>query len=76
MRKDELRKICKLNKSLDINKIEDEDNRLMLFIKSNKKKVKCSRCNNLTKKIHDYLKPTRVVYLSIYDKPVYLIVYK
>ena len=76
MRKDELRKILKLKESLNIIKIEDEDNKLLVSIRSNKKKVRCPYCNEFSSKIHDYLKPTRVDYLSIYEKPVYLIVYK
>ncbi|MBR2827718.1 MAG: transposase, partial [Bacilli bacterium] len=76
MKKEELKKILKLDERIDIIKIENEDNKLLVSIRSNKKKVRCPYCNEFSSKIHDYLKPTRVDYLSIYEKPVYLIAYK
>ena len=76
MKKEELKKILKLDERIDIIKIDDEDNKLMVSIKSNKKKVRCPYCNEFSSKIHDYLKPSRIDYLNIYDKTTFLIAYK
>ena len=76
MKKEELRKILKLGESIEIMKIENLDNRIMISIKSNKKKVRCPHCNEFSNRIHDYLKPSRIDYLSIYGKNTYLIAYK
>ena len=76
MKKEELRSILKLDKSIDVISVEEETNRIMISIKSNKKRTRCPRCNKFSNKIHDYLKPSRVDYFSIIGLNTYLIAYK
>lgn len=76
MKKSDLKKMFKLNSSIDIVDTEITDNRIIISIKSNKKKARCPYCNSFSSKIHDYLKPSRIDYLSIYEKSTYLIAYK
>ena len=76
MNKNEIKKLLKLKSDIAITNIEVMDNKILISVKSEKKKVRCTRCNFFSNKVHDYLKPSRVDYLKIFDKPIYLIVYK
>ena len=76
MKKDDVRKLLRLNDMIDILSVEEENNRITVFIKSMKKKVRCPRCNEFSNKIHDYLKPSRIDYLTISGLHSYLIAYK
>ena len=76
MKKNELRRVLRLNEDIDIISVEEETNRIMISIKSNKKKVRCPLCNEFTNKIHDYLKPSRIDYLNTAGVNTYLIAYK
>ena len=76
MKKDELRRALRLNEDIDIISVEEETNRIMISIKSNKKKVRCPLYNEFTNKIHDYLKPSRIDYLNTAGVNIYLIAYK
>lgn len=76
MKKEEIKKILKLSENISIIKIENTDNRIMISIKSNKKKVRCPHCNQFSSRIHDYLKPSRIDYLNIAGMNTYLIAYK
>lgn len=76
MKKEDLRKILKLSENIDIISVEEENNRIMVSIKSNKKKVRCPRCNQFSSRIHDYLKPSRIDYLNAVGINTYLIAYK
>ena len=48
----------------------------MISIKSNKKKQRCPHCNEFSNRIHDYLKPSRIDYVSNTGVNTYLIAYK
>ena len=76
MKKEELRKILKLSESIDVISVEEENNQVMISIKSNKKKVRCPYCNQFSSRIHDYLKPSRIDYLSTVGVNTYLIAHK
>ncbi len=76
MKKEDLRKILKLSENIDITSVEEENSRIMISIKSNKKKVRCPRCNQFSNRIHDYLKPSRIDYLNVAGINTYLIAYK
>ena len=75
MKKEEIRTLLGLDATIDIVKVESlkEKGR---NIKSNKKKAKCTKCNNFSNKIHDYLKPCKITYLKNSGEDTYLIVYK
>lgn len=76
MKKEDLRKVLKLDANIDIIKVENTDNRVMISIKSSKKKIRCPHCNQFSSKIHDYLKPSRIDYLNTTGTNTYLIAYK
>ena len=80
MKKDDLRRILNLDGTLDITKVEvkkeDGKNNKYVYLKSNKKKARCSKCNNFSSKIHDYLKPMKITYLKNSGEDTYLIVSK
>ena len=76
MKKEELRKILKLSESVDVISVEEENNRVIISIKSNKKKVGCPYCKRFSSRIHDYLKPSRIDYLSTAGVNTYLIAHK
>ena len=76
MKKEELRKILKLSESVDVISVEEENNRVIISIKSNKKKVRCPYCKRFSSRIHDYLKPSRIDYLSTAGVNTYLIAHK
>lgn len=76
MKKEDLRKLLKLSCNIDIISVEEANNRIMISIKSNKKKVRCPHCNQFSNRIHDYLKPSRIDYLNIAGVNSYLIAYK
>jgi len=80
MKKDDVRKILNLDGTLDITKVEVNKekgkNYKYVYVKSNKKKARCSKCNNFSNKIHDYLKPMKITYLKNSEEDTYLIVSK
>ena len=80
MKKEEMRALLSLEATIDIVKVEilKEKGRNVKYvhIKSNKKKVRCTKCNNFSNKIHDYLKPCKITYLKNSGEDTYLIVYK
>ena len=80
MKKDDIRKILGLDDSIDIANVEEsnENGKLIkyVYIKKNRKKVRCPKCNNFTHRIHDYLKPSKVTYLNNSGIETYLIVRK
>lgn len=69
-----------LNDSLNIIKVEvlKESNNEVTYvhIKSNKKKSRCTKCNQFSNKVHDYLKPSKITYLKNSGNITYLITYK
>lgn len=80
MKNEEARKLLSLDESINIIKVEIKKEKGMnvkyVYIKSNKKKVRCSKCNNFSDKIHDYLKPSKITYLKNSGENTYLIVHK
>ena len=76
MKKEELRKVLKLDSSILIMKVEDEANKTLVYIKNSKKKARCPKCNCFSSKIHDYLKPVRIDYMKCVGINTYLIAYK
>lgn len=76
MEKDEVKKVLRLEENIAVLKVEEINNKLIVHVKNNKKKVRCPHCNMFSNKIHDYLKPTRVDYGKSIDKYVYLVVNK
>ena len=80
MKKDDARKLLKLDESIDVIKVEVKKEKGMdvkyVYVKSNKKKARCNKCNNFSNKIHDYLKPSKITYLKNSGENTYLIVHK
>lgn len=80
MKKNEVKKLLGFDDSIDIINIESENiggkTIKKVFIKSNKKKVRCPRCGNFSHKIHDYLKPSKITYLKTAGEETYLIIKK
>ena len=76
MKKEEVRKLLGLNSSIDVIRIEEKKGEKYVYIKSNKKKARCKICNNFSKKIHDYLKPSKIKYLKNSGSNTYLVVTK
>ena len=80
MKKEEMRALLSLEATIDIVKVEilKEKGRNVKYvhIKSNKKKVRCTKCNNFSNKIHDYLRPCKITYLKNSGEDTYLIVHK
>lgn len=68
MKKEEARKLLSLDSSIDVIKVETKKeigiNVKYVHIRSNKKKARCSKCNNFSNKIHDYLNPSKITYLK------------
>lgn len=80
MKKDDLRKLLNLDSTIDITKIEIKNEKgktnKLVYVKSNKKKVRCNICGNFSNKVHDYLKPSKITYLKNSGEDTYLIVQK
>ena len=47
-----------------------------VHVKSNKTKARCTKCSQFSHKIHDYLKPSKIIYLDNSGVKTYLMVYK
>ena len=69
MKKEEIRTLLSLEATTDIVKVEilKEKGRNVKYvhIKSNKKKVRCTKCKNFSNKIHDYLKPCKMLFYMV-----------
>ena len=80
MKKEEIKTLLSLDATIGIVKVESlkEKGRNVKYvhIKSNKKKVRCTKCNNFSNKIHDYLRPCKITYLKNSGEDTYLIVHK
>lgn len=80
MKKEDVRKILKLDEGIDVFKVEAKKEKgrdvKYIYVKSNKKKARCIKCNNFSNKIHDYLKPSKITYLKNSGEDTYLIVHK
>lgn len=80
MKKEEIRKLLNLDETLNVIKIETKEEKgkkvKLVSVKSNKNKARCSNCNQFSHKIHDYLKPNKIVYLDNSGEKTYLITYK
>ena len=80
MKKDDVRKILKLDGTIEIEKVEIKKEKGLdvkyVYIRSNKKKARCKICNNFSSKVHDYLKASKVTYLENSGERTYLIVHK
>lgn len=76
MKKAEAKILLKLGGDIDIIRIEEIDNKVLVHIKSNKKKSRCPKCGKFSSKIHDYLKAIRIDYLKSAGVNTYLIAYK
>ncbi|MBR3897828.1 MAG: transposase [Bacilli bacterium] len=80
MKKEDLRKLLSLESSIDITNVdikkEGGKNNKYVYVKSNKKKARCLKCGNFSNKLHDYLKPVKIVYLKNSGENTYLIASK
>lgn len=80
MKKDYLKKLLSLESSINIIKVEKVKSKnseeLNIYISSSKKKVKCPKCSKYTDKIHDKLKPSKILYLDNSGIKTYLIITK
>lgn len=80
MKKEEARRLLSLDASIDVIKVEMKKeggmNVKYVYVKSNRKKARCSKCDNFSNKIHDYLKPSKITYLKNSGENTYLIVHK
>ena len=76
MKKEDVRKLLKLDESIDISKLEVKKEKGLnvkyVYVKSNKRKARCKVCNNFSNKVHDYLKPSKVTYLENSGERTYL----
>ena len=80
MQKEDLRKILSLEPSIDVTKVEirKEGGKTYkyVYVKSNKKKARCTTCHNFSHNIHDYTKPSKITYLKNSGEDTYLIISK
>ena len=80
MKKEEVRELLSLDASIDVTKVEVKKEKgadvKYVYVKSNKKKARCNKCNKFSNKIHDYLKPSKITYLKNSGENTYLIVNK
>lgn len=76
MKKEEVKKLLRLEENIVVIKVEELNNKLVVHVKNSKKKVRCPHCNMFSSKIHDYLKPSRVDYGKCIDRYVYLVANK
>ena len=80
MKKEEVRVLLSLDNSIDVIKVEEKDLNgkkvKYVYVKSNKKKVRCPGCEKFSNKIHDYLNPNILTYLNNAGVETYLIVHK
>ena len=80
MKKEDVRVLLSLNSSIDVIKVEEKQEKgkkvKYAYVKSNKKKSRCPKCQKFSNKIHDFLKPSKLTYLSNANIETYLIVQK
>lgn len=80
MKKEEVRKLLNLNEMIDLIKIEEkvEDKKKIKYVhvKSKRQKARCTSCNQFSSKIHDYLKPSKIIYLDNSGVKTYLVTHK
>lgn len=80
MAKKDIKSMLSLDTSIEVTNVEKEVEKKIainkVYIRSNKKKVRCPKCNKFSDKIHDYLRPSKVLYLDIVGEKTYLIVTK
>lgn len=76
MKKSDVRKLLSLESNIEIIEMKKEIAELQVFIRSNKKKVRCPKCGKFSDKIHDYLKASKILYLEVAGEKTYLIVTK
>lgn len=78
MKKTEVKKMLSLASHIEVTDmkkgVEDKVVVNEIYVCSNKKKVRCPNCNIFSDKIHDYLKPSKVLYLEIVGEKTYLLV--
>lgn len=63
-------------KEIKIMDIKEEQEKIVVELKSRKEKVRCTICNKFTSSVHDKLKPIRSIYLDSFGKEVNLIITK
>ena len=80
MKTSEVKKILSLEAHIEIKEIRKRKEEKIevneIHIKSRRKKVRCPHCNQFSSKVHDYLKPSKILYLDIVGEKTYLIVSK
>lgn len=80
MKVGEVKKILSLESHIEIKEIRKRKEGKVdvneIYIKSARKKVRCPVCNQFSSKVHDYLKPSEILYLDIVGEKTYLIVSK
>ena len=78
MKTSEVKKILSLEAHIEIKEIRKRKEEKIevneIHIKSRRKKVRCPDCNQFSSKVHDYLKPSKILYLDIVCEKTYLIV--
>lgn len=76
----EVEKILGIGDELKVTKIDEEivdkQKYKNIYLESKKNKVRCPKCNNFTKSIHDKLKPMKIKGLKIFEIPTNLVVTK
>lgn len=80
MKKEDVRVLLSLDSSIDVIKVEEKQEKVKkvkyAYVKSNKKKSRCPKCQKFSNKIHDFLKPSKLTYLNNANIETYLIVQK
>lgn len=78
MKANEVKKILSLESHIEIKEIikrkEGKVDVNEIYIKSARKKVRCPVCHQFSSKVHDYLKPSKILYLDIVGEKTYLVV--
>ena len=76
----EVEKILGIGDELKVTKIDEEivdkQKYKNIYLESKKNKVRCPKCNNFTKSIHDKLKPMKIKGLKIFEIPTNMVVTK
>ena len=78
MKKSDVKNMLLLEAHIEVLEIqkkkEEKVNVNYIIVKSSKNKVRCPICNQFTSTIHDYLKPSKILYLDVVGEKTYLIV--
>ena len=74
MKKSDVKNMLSLEAHIEVLEIqkkkEGKVNVNYITVKSSKNKVRCPICNQFTSTIHDYLKPSKILYLDVVGEKI------